>query len=142
MDYYGPSGKKTTPGFTITGKTIFPCKVIDKDGNVKKIIPPEEFIKDSYRWHDHKWVKQPDEQDEQPTVPGTPPGNSTAKTAVNFKQEEPKKCLTGAKTWLQFVVIKNISLSLKNLSKALVILLQNIRQPLIKKAKELGKKHR
>ncbi len=74
-------------------QTIFPCKIMDKDGNVKKIVLPEEFITDSYRWHKHKWPKQPAKQDEQPeqqVVPGTPPGNSTAQTAFNFKQEKTK----------------------------------------------------
>ena len=93
MDYYGPAGKKSIPKYTTTTKTLFPCKVMDKNGNTKKVITPEEFAQDSYRWHKHKWVKHPakqDEQPKQPTVPGTPPGNSTAQTAFNFKQEKTK----------------------------------------------------
>ena len=35
-------------------KTRFPCKVMDKDGNVKKIIAPQEMPETSY-----KWDKQP-----------------------------------------------------------------------------------
>ena len=31
-------------------KTRFPCKVMDKDGNVKKIIAPQEMPETSYTW--------------------------------------------------------------------------------------------
>ena len=73
------AGKKATPIYSTTTKTLFPCKVMDKNGNTKKIITPEEFAQDSYRWHKHKWVKQPAKQDEQPAVQGLP-GTPTAQT--------------------------------------------------------------
>ena len=31
-------------------KTRFPCKVMDKNGNVKKIIAPQEMPETSYTW--------------------------------------------------------------------------------------------